>query len=237
MPKKYIVLDTETTGLETEQGHRIIEIGALLLEDRKKTDNHFHVYLNPERLIDEEAQRVHGISNKDLVDKPLFFEIADEFLEFIQDSTLIIHNAPFDLGFLNYEFNLISSSYPKLEDICDVEDSLVIARDKFPGQRNSLDALSKRFEINNYDRTFHGAMLDANILADVYFHLTGGQSKFEFESNHALDSGINDATSNLDDTDIQIHAFNATEEDIKANQERINEIESKYEIKSIWNQS
>ena len=237
MAKKYIVLDTETTGLETEQGHRIIEIGALMLEDRKKTDNHFHVYLNPERLIDEEAQRVHGISNKDLVDKPLFSEIADEFLEFIQASTLIIHNAPFDLGFLNYEFNLISSSYPKLEDICDVEDSLVIARDKYPGQRNSLDALSKRFEINCYDRTFHGAMLDANILADVYFHLTGGQSKFEFESNHALDSGINDANSDLDDTDIQIHSFKATEEDIKANQERINEIESKYEIRSIWNQS
>jgi len=237
MAKKYIVLDTETTGLETEQGHRIIEIGALMLEDRKKTNNHFHVYLNPERLIDEEAQRIHGISNKDLVDKPLFSEIADEFLEFIQDSTLIIHNAPFDLGFLNYEFNLISSSYPKLEDICDVEDSLVIARDKYPGQRNSLDALSKRFEINSYDRTFHGAMLDANILADVYFHLTGGQSKFEFESNHALDSGINDANSDLDDTDIQIHSFNATEEDIKANQERINEIESKYEIRSIWNQS
>ena len=101
MAKKYIVLDTETTGLETEQGHRIIEIGALMLEDRKKTDNHFHVYLNPERLIDEEAQRVHGISNKDLVDKPLFSEIADEFLEFIQDSTLIIHNAPFDLSLIH----------------------------------------------------------------------------------------------------------------------------------------
>ena len=114
---------------------------------------------------------------------------------------------------------------------------MVIARDKYPGQRNSLDALSKRFEINSYDRTFHGAMLDANILADVYFHLTGGQSKFEFESNHALDSGINDANSDLDDTDIQIHSFKATEEDIKANQERINEIESKYEIRSIWNQS
>ena len=234
---KEIVLDTETTGLSVKDGHRIVEIGCIELDNLIPTKNVFHVYLNPERLIDEEAQRVHGISNKDLVDKPLFSEIADEFLEFIQASTLIIHNAPFDLGFLNYEFNLISSSYPKLEDICDVEDSLVIARDKYPGQRNSLDALSKRFEINSYDRTFHGAMLDANILADVYFHLTGGQSKFEFESNHALDSGINDANSDLDDTDIQIHAFKATEEDIKANQERINEIESKYEIRSIWNQS
>ena len=237
MPKKYIVLDTETTGLETEQGHRIIEIGALMLEDRKKTDNYFHVYLNPERSIDEEAQRVHGISNKDLVDKPLFSEIADEFLEFIQDSTLIIHNAPFDLGFLNHEFNLITSSYPKLEDVCEVEDSLVIARDKYPGQRNSLDALSKRFEINSYDRTFHGAMLDANILADVYFHLTGGQSNFEFEPNHSLDSDSNDVSSSHDDYDLQIRAFSASKEDIKANQERISEIELKYQIKSIWNQS
>ena len=156
MSKRFIVLDTETTGLEVEQGHRIIEIGALLLEDRKKTDNHFHVYLNPERLIDEEAQKVHGISNKDLEDKPKFSEIADEFLEFIQNSTLVIHNAPFDLGFLNNELNLISSSYPRLEEICEVEDSLVIAREKYPGQRNSLDALTKRFDINNYDRTYHG---------------------------------------------------------------------------------
>ena len=114
---------------------------------------------------------------------------------------------------------------------------MVIARDKYPGQRNSLDALSKRFEINSYDRTFHGAMLDANILADVYFHLTGGQSKFEFESNHALDSSLGDVSSALDDSDIQFHAFNATEEDNKANQERISDIESKYGVKSIWNQS
>ena len=237
MAKKYIILDTETTGLEVKQGHRVIEIGAVLLNDRKKSEDHFHTYLNPSRLIDEEASKVHGITNSDLEDKPSFDEIAEEFIQFIEGSTLVIHNAPFDVGFLNNELQLASTSYPKIEDICEVEDSLVIARDKYPGQRNSLDALSKRFEINNYDRTFHGAMLDANILADVYFHLTGGQSKFEFESNHALDSGINDANSDLDDTDIQIHSFNATEEDIKANQERINEIESKYEIRSIWNQS
>ncbi len=236
MSKRFIVLDTETTGLEVEQGHRIIEIGALLLEDRKKTDNHFHVYLNPERIIDEEAQKVHGISNKDLEDKPKFSEIADEFLEFIQNSTLIIHNAPFDLGFLNNELNLISSSYPRLEEICEVEDSLVIAREKYPGQRNSLDALTKRFDINNYDRTYHGAMLDTNILADVYFHLTGGQSKFEFSNNLSPEfdeEGINDE---IIKRDIEIPSFKANSSDVAENKKRLDEIESQNNLISLWNQ-
>ena len=236
MSKRFIVLDTETTGLEVEQGHRIIEIGALLLEDRKKTDNHFHVYLNPERLIDEEAQKVHGISNKDLEDKPKFSEIADEFLEFIQNSTLIIHNAPFDLGFLNNELNLISSSYPRLEEICEVEDSLVIAREKYPGQRNSLDALTKRFDINNYDRTYHGAMLDTNILADVYFHLTGGQSKFEFNNNLSPEFDEKGITEEITNGDIEIPSFKANPSDVAENKKRLNEIESKNNITSLWNQ-
>ncbi|MDA9750650.1 DNA polymerase III subunit epsilon [Gammaproteobacteria bacterium] len=236
MSKRFIVLDTETTGLEVEQGHRIIEIGALLLEDRKKTDNHFHVYLNPERLIDEEAQKVHGISNKDLEDKPKFSEIADEFLEFIQNSTLVIHNAPFDLGFLNNELNLISSSYPRLEEICEVEDSLVIAREKYPGQRNSLDALTKRFDINNYDRTYHGAMLDTNILADVYFHLTGGQSKFEFNNNLSPEFDEKGITEEITNGDIEIPSFKANPSDVAENKKRLNEIESKNNITSLWNQ-
>ena len=236
MSKRFIVLDTETTGLEVEQGHRIIEIGALLLEDRKKTDDHFHVYLNPERLIDEEAQKVHGISNKDLEDKPKFSEIADEFLEFIQNSTLIIHNAPFDLGFLNNELNLISSSYPRLEEICEVEDSLVIAREKYPGQRNSLDALTKRFDINNYDRTYHGAMLDTNILADVYFHLTGGQSKFEFNNNLSPEFDEKGITEEITNGDIEIPSFKANPSDVAENKKRLNEIESKNNITSLWNQ-
>ena len=182
MAKKYIILDTETTGLEVQQGHRIIEIGAVLLNDRKKSEEHFHSYLNPSRLIDEEASKVHGIMNEDLIDKPFFEEIAEEFLEFIDGSTLVIHNAAFDVGFLNNELKLASSKYPSLEEICEIEDSLAIAKDKFPGQRNSLDALATRFDISGYDRTFHGALLDANILADVYMSLTGGQSKFEFDS-------------------------------------------------------
>ena len=188
MAKKYIILDTETTGLEVEQGHRVIEIGAVLLNDRKKSEEHFHSYLNPERLIDEEATKVHGISNQDLEDKPLFQEIAEEFLEFIQGSTLVIHNADFDVGFLNNELNLVSSKYPKLEEICEVIDSLSLAREKFPGQRNSLDALANRFDVTGYDRTYHGALLDANILADVYMLLTGGQSNFEFSNGNSTPS-------------------------------------------------
>ena len=186
MAKKYIILDTETTGLEVKQGHRVIEIGAVLLNDRKKSEQHFHSYLNPSRLIDEEATKVHGISNSDLDEEPFFDEIAEEFLNFIDGSTLVIHNAPFDLGFLNNELKMASISYPNLEDICEIEDTLTIAREKFPGQRNSLDALATRFNISNYDRTFHGALLDANILADVYMQLTGGQSKFEFMSDSCL---------------------------------------------------
>ena len=232
-----VFLDTETTGLSFKEGHKIVEIACIETKDLIPTNRVFHKIINPQKKVSSEAFKVHGFSDDFLKTKEKFDEVVEDFLEFIKNKKLIIHNAPFDLGFLNYEFNLISSSYPKLEDICSVEDSLVIARGKYPGQRNSLDALSKRFEINSYDRTFHGAMLDANILADVYFNLTGGQSKFEFETNHTLDSDFIDVASNLDDTDIQIHAFNATKEDIKANQERINEIESKYDIKSIWSQS
>ena len=184
MSKRFIVLDTETTGLEVEQGHRVIEIGALLVEDRKKSSESFHVYLNPERPIDDEAQKVHGISNEQLKDEPKFSEIADEFLKFIENSTLIIHNAPFDLGFLNNELKLASADNPSLEQKCEVIDSLLLAREKYPGQRNSLDALSKRFDVTGYDRTFHGALLDANILADVYFNLTGGQKNMDFSTNN-----------------------------------------------------
>ena len=197
MAKKYIVLDTETTGLEVKQGHRVIEIGAVLLNDRKKSEEHFHSYLNPSRLIDEEASKVHGITNEDLEDKPSFDQIAEEFINFIEGSTLVIHNAPFDIGFLNNELQLASTSYPKIEDICEVEDSLTIARDKFPSQRNSLDALATRYDISGYDRTFHGALLDANILADVYMQLTGGQSKFEFITNSMSSENKNTESDNL----------------------------------------
>ena len=235
MAKKYIVLDTETTGLEVKQGHRVIEIGAVLLNDRKKSEEHFHTYLNPSRLIDEEASKVHGITNSDLEDKPFFDEIAEEFISFIEGSTLVIHNAPFDLGFLNNELKLASTSYPNLEEICEVEDSLTIARNKYPGQRNSLDALASRYNISGYDRTFHGALLDANILADVYMQLTGGQSKFEFISNGAsLSEKNNDSKNFIIDQIDNLPKINASKSDFKNHEKRISEIEKKYSTQAIW---
>ena len=225
MSKRFIVLDTETTGLEVEQGHRVIEIGALLVEDRKKTNELFHVYLNPERPIDDEAQKVHGISNEQLKDEPKFPEIAEEFLKFIENSTLIIHNAPFDLGFLNNELKLASVDNPSLEQKCEVIDSLLLAREKYPGQRNSLDALSKRFNVTGYDRTFHGALLDANILADVYFNLTGGQKNMDFSSNNQSAEHHNDPNQRISQEKIEeIVAFKLSDEDLNNHDSRISEI-------------
>lgn len=236
MAKKYIILDTETTGLEVEQGHRVIEIGAVLLNDRKKSEEHFHSYLNPERLIDEEATKVHGISNQDLEDKPLFQEIAEEFLEFIQGSTLVIHNADFDVGFLNNELNLVSSKYPKLEEICEVIDSLSLAREKFPGQRNSLDALANRFDVTGYDRTYHGALLDANILADVYMLLTGGQSNFEFSSvNTSSTLEQKKSKKELLTNGFRIKKIQSSKDDIKEHNKRLDDITSRNNIDTIWN--
>lgn len=172
---RQIILDTETTGIGHEHGHRIIEIGCVELIDRKLTGNHFHVYLNPQRQVDEGAFRVHGISDDFLKDKPLFEEMAEEFWKFIIGAELIIHNAPFDVGFLNSELKLIQWN-KKLEDYCNIVDTLVLAREKYPGQRNSLDALCKRFGIDHFNRELHGALLDAEILAYVYLAMTGGQT-------------------------------------------------------------
>ena len=234
MAKKYIILDTETTGLEVLQGHRIIEIGAVLLNDRKKTEEHFHTYLNPSRLIDEEATKVHGIMNEDLEDKPDFSEIAEEFLEFVDGATLVIHNAAFDIGFLNNELKLASSKYPMLEDICSIEDSLAIAKDKFPGQRVSLDALASRFNITGYDRTFHGALLDANILADVYMMLTGGQSKFEFDSIDSINMSEDISKDFVLKNNIDLIKIRATKDDLSAHEERLSDIEDRNKVKAIW---
>ena len=230
MIKKLIVLDTETTGLEVDQGHRIVEVGAVALADRKRTDLHFHSYLNPQRSIDEEAEKVHGLSMERLSTEPEFSEIAESFLEFVEGSILVIHNAAFDLGFLNAELKRASSQYPALEEICDVEDTLLLARNKFPGQRNSLDALANRFEVTGYDRSFHGALLDANILADVYIHLTGGQSKFEFmTSNTNLNSESQSSDLKIDFKKFPIPKIKVSEEDILTHDQRITAMNSKRE--------
>ncbi|KAG1661914.1 DNA polymerase III subunit epsilon [Nymphon striatum] len=177
---RQIFLDTETTGLETRDGHRIIEIGCVEMIDRKLTNNNYHQYIKPDRESDEEALAVHGITTEFLSDKPRFNEIAADFLNYVKGAELIIHNAPFDIGFLNYELSLLGAEVVRgvqdLATICEISDSLVQARELHPGQRNSLDALCKRYDISNDHRQLHGALLDSEILADVYLAMTGGQT-------------------------------------------------------------
>ena len=175
MSTRYLVLDTETTGLEPKQGHKIIEIGCVELIERSLTGNNYQQYLNPEREIDEGALEVHGIELAELEDKPTFSQIADDFLEYIRGATLVIHNAAFDVGFLNHELALLDRGLGSIEDYCQVEDTLLMARKMHPGQRNSLDALCQRYFISNEHRTLHGALLDSEILAEVFLRMTGGQ--------------------------------------------------------------
>src|SRR5271168_3281796 len=174
---RQIVLDTETTGLEVEQQHRIIEIGCVELNNRRITGRSFHRYLNPERDIDWGAEQVHGLTQEQLAKEPTFLQVHAELLEFIRDAELIIHNAPFDVAFLNAELQRIVSPH-RVTDLCRVLDTLALARQMHPGQRNSLDALCKRYSVDNSHREYHGALLDARILAEVYLTMTGGQAKF-----------------------------------------------------------
>ncbi|SNR92071.1 DNA polymerase III subunit epsilon [Pseudomonas segetis] len=185
-----VVLDTETTGLPVTDGHRIIEIGCVEMIGRRLTGRHFHVYLQPDREIDEGAIAVHGITNEFLTDKPHFKDIADEFFDFINGAQLIIHNAPFDIGFINNEFVLQGrQDRSDLTDHCSVLDTLVMARERHPGQRNSLDALCKRYDVDNSGRDLHGALLDAEILADVYLAMTGGQTNLSLAGDGSEGDG------------------------------------------------
>ncbi|MBV1875415.1 MAG: DNA polymerase III subunit epsilon [Cycloclasticus sp.] len=181
---RQIILDTETTGLEPKQGHRIIEVGCVEVINRRLTGNNFHYYLNPQRDIDEGAVEVHGLTTEFLADKPLYEHIAEELFEYLKDAEVVIHNAAFDVGFINHEYRLMGSDHSDMASWCEVTDSLHMARKMFPGQRNSLDALCKRYEIDNSRRTLHGALLDAEILADVYLMMTGGQNSL-FADEHA----------------------------------------------------
>ncbi len=182
---RQIVLDTETTGLDVTKGDRIIEIGCIEIIDRKVGDKTFHQYINPERLVDLEAFKVHGISDAFLADKPKFAEISQEFLEFIQGAELIIHNAAFDIGFINAELQRLNLTIENLD--CTITDTLEIARKKHPAQKNSLDAICKRYGIDNSNRTFHGALLDAVLLAKAYLAMTGGQGSLFALNDEQLD--------------------------------------------------
>ena len=182
---RQIVLDTETTGLSTSQGHRIIEIGCIELVNRRPTGREFHRFLNPDREIDEGAEAVHGISRADLDTAPRFPEVVDELLDFVKGSELVIHNAEFDVGFLEYELGLMKHARPKISDHALVLDTLALARELHPGQRNSLDALCKRYEVDASKRDLHGALIDADLLARVYLAMTGGQTALSLDASEA----------------------------------------------------
>jgi len=184
---RQIVLDTETTGLNPEQGHRVIEIGCVEMINRRLTGNNYHQYIQPDRESDEGALQVHGITTEFLKDKPRFADIVADFLEYLEGAELIIHNAPFDVGFLNHEFQLLAEQYADITTLCTVTDTLKLARKMRPGQKNNLDALCKHYEVNNSQRELHGALLDAEILSEVYLRMTGGQVHLllDSEEDHA----------------------------------------------------
>jgi DNA polymerase III subunit epsilon len=193
MPIRQLVLDTETTGLDPRAGHRLIEIGCVELIDRRPTRNNFHQYLQPEREIDAEAVAVHGITNEFLRDKPRFADIAEVLLRYLTGAELIIHNAAFDVGFLDHELDRWRPGGPRIGDLCEVTDTLLMARRLHPGQRNSLDALCKRYDVDNSHRDLHGALLDAEILADLYLAMTGGQVAMALGGEGRGGTGLLDA--------------------------------------------
>lgn len=236
MSERIIVLDTETTGLETADNHRIIEIGAVELVDRRPIGRRFQHYLNPERPIDTSATHVHGITLDQLRGKPKFAEIAQEFIEFIRGATLVIHNAPFDLGFLNYELGLCKKEYPSVEEITQVTDSLVLARQLHPNRRNNLDALCRRYQIDASAREFHGALLDALILADVYIAMTGGQSTLELSTEQESDS---DSLILIEGEDhetpqMPLKIIQATSEEEQAHSELLTKLDKKARGGCLW---
>jgi DNA polymerase-3 subunit epsilon len=217
---RQIILDTETTGLDPKSGHRIIEIGCIELINRKFTGEQFHVYLNPDRDSDEAALEVHGLTTEFLSDKPRFKDIYKDFLDFIDQSELLIHNAEFDVKFLDHEIKLLSKELPKIaECVFKITDTLQIAREKHPGQRNSLDALVKRYEVSGYDRELHGALLDSQILGDVYLSMTGGQSALDFNEENINSSDDKDEISSVEHSSLKLKLIELSEEDEKNHKE------------------
>ena len=231
---RQIVLDTETTGLDPKQGHRIIEIGCVEIENRRLTGRNFHCYLNPDREIDEAAIEVHGLTRQFLSDKPRFKQIEDEFLEFVTGIELIIHNAPFDIGFLDSELTLSSSSNQSMDSVCTVLDTLILARGKHPGQRNNLDALCKRYGIDNTQRDLHGALLDAEILADVYLVMTSGQSSLSLREESTEAAVKFSKSRKLDPTRTPSLVIRASAAELRAHAARLDEIDTKCGERSLW---
>jgi DNA polymerase-3 subunit epsilon len=237
---RLIILDTETTGLEPKQGHRLIEVGALEMENRRLTGRSFHEYVQPERDVPMEAQAVHGITDDFLKDKALFSAVADEFIEFVKGAELVIHNAPFDVGFLDNELAIAGKAngkkYPKIADICKITDSLQLARKKHPGQKNNLDALCRRYGIINSHRQLHGALLDSEILADVYLMMTGGQTDLMWAAQSSSPSGNEIPVSSrkvaLDGAELAV--VMATQAELDAHQAKLNTVDKASDQNCLW---
>ena len=231
---RQVVLDTETTGLEVQLDHRVIEIGCVEILNRRVTGRHFHRYLNPERDIDEGAVQVHGLTRERLAKEPTFSHVHVEFLEFIRDAELIIHNAPFDVAFLNAELARIAFSR-SVSDLCRVLDTLALARQMHPGQRNSLDALCKRYSVDNSHREYHGALLDARILAEVYLAMTGGQGSLTLSAeSDTIRSRARQAAPMRAATDARILVIQATEEETAAHEQILALLDKASSGKTVW---
>ena len=243
---RQIVLDTETTGLEPAEGHRIIEIGCVEVINRKFTGNTYHQYLKPDRDIDAAAIEVHGITNEFLADKPVFADVAKDFLEFVRGAELIIHNAAFDVGFINYELTrMVEEGKPigidlpslKIDALCTITDSLIFARSLHPGQKNDLDSLCRRYSVDNSQRTFHGALLDAEILADVYLAMTGGQAVlFDDGRNPVAAAAVAAAEQEFRRISATgpLLVISASSEELAAHQAWLDEIDKKSGGQCVW---
>lgn len=233
---RQVVLDTETTGLEPAQGHRIIEIGCVELNNRRRTEKTFHHYLNPERAVEDGAYDVHGLSDEFLSTKPLFRDVAGDFINFVRDSELIIHNAPFDVAFINMELETLGKEWGSLEDYCSVIDTLKIARELHPGQKNSLDALCARYAIDNSNRDLHGALLDAQILLEVYLAMTGGQTALSLEEEIQPGSGSIMDSPGFDKDSLRLKVIQPSAEEKEAHAKFLDTIEETTHEPSIWRQ-
>jgi DNA polymerase-3 subunit epsilon len=233
--KRQLVLDTETTGLEPSQGHRIIEIGVVEMIDRRLTGNNFHIYLQPDREIDAGAIEVHGITNEFLADKPRFEDIAEELAEYLRGAEVIIHNAPFDVGFIDAEYQRMENGLT-MESLCEVIDTLVMAREMHPGQRNSLDALCGRYDVDNKHRTKHGALLDSEILADVYLAMTGGQKSLGWEADDDKEGDSNTkGIRRVNREGLSLRVLKANADELAAHEERLDAMASSG-TSPVWRQ-
>jgi DNA polymerase-3 subunit epsilon len=232
---RQIVLDTETTGLEAQDGHRIIEIGCVELLNRRLTQNRFHYYLNPERQIDEGAIEVHGITNESLLDKPHFNDVSTDLLTYLQGAELIIHNAPFDVGFLDAEFKRVDAKWPGIASHCTITDTLQMARRLHPGQKNNLDALCKRYAVDNSQRELHGALLDAEILAEVYLAMTGGQTSLGLDQDTVTTTGEpGESIQKLKRQRPALRVIRVNDEEAALHEQRLNAIEKAAGQAPVW---